>query len=108
MFHTLNNSKSCCVDFNYSFVKYFALILLVTNNSLNLFSQQTQEKDSSEIVSKIDKQKSPSAIKILFQGKPGKALKYSLLLPGAGQIYNKKAWKLPLVYGAMGGTAYGI
>ena len=108
MILTLNNSKPRFVNFNYRFLKYFVLILLVSNNAINLFSQDIQEKDSSKIVTKIDKQKSPSAIKILFQGKPGRALKYSLLLPGAGQIYNKKAWKLPLVYGAMGGTAYGI
>ena len=29
----------------------------------------------------------------------------SAIFPGLGQIYNKKYWKLPIIYGALGGTA---
>lgn len=37
---------------------------------------------------------------------PGKAALRSAIIPGWGQIYNKKYWKLPIVYGALGTSAY--
>ncbi len=39
---------------------------------------------------------------------PSKSIKYSLILPGMGQLYNRRWWKLPLVYGAIGGLYYAI
>ena len=32
----------------------------------------------------------------------------SLIVPGAGQFYNKKYWKIPVVYAGLGALAYGI
>jgi hypothetical protein len=37
---------------------------------------------------------------------PKKAAYLSLVLPGLGQAYNKKYWKIPIVYGALGAVAY--
>jgi Family of unknown function (DUF5683) len=37
---------------------------------------------------------------------PRKAFVMSLILPGAGQAYNRKWWKIPLVYGALGGFTW--
>lgn len=37
---------------------------------------------------------------------PSKAAFYSTVLPGLGQIYNKKYWKAPIVWGALGGSIY--
>jgi hypothetical protein len=37
---------------------------------------------------------------------PAKAAFYSAILPGLGQAYNKRYWKIPIVYGAMGTSLY--
>jgi hypothetical protein len=37
---------------------------------------------------------------------PSKAAFYSAIFPGGGQIYNKKYWKAPIVWAAMGTSAY--
>jgi hypothetical protein len=36
---------------------------------------------------------------------PKKAAMRSAIIPGWGQVYNKKYWKVPIVYGALGATA---
>lgn len=37
---------------------------------------------------------------------PRKAILLSALLPGAGQAYNKKYWKIPVIYALGGGATY--
>ncbi len=37
-----------------------------------------------------------------------RAMIYAMVLPGLGQAYNKKYYKIPIVYGALGGVSYWV
>jgi hypothetical protein len=43
-----------------------------------------------------------------FKPNPNRAVIYSAIFPGLGQIYNRKYWKLPIVYGGFLGCVYAI
>ncbi|KUL05508.1 MAG: Uncharacterized protein XE13_1190, partial [Proteiniphilum sp. 51_7] len=44
----------------------------------------------------------------IFKPSPRKAVIYSALFPGMGQVYNRKYWKLPILYGGFVGFTYAI
>lgn len=52
----------------------------------------------------------PAATGGLGKFKPNstKAVLYTAIFPGLGQIYNRKYWKLPIVYGGLVGLVYAI
>lgn len=80
-------------------IVYITLIYIISNWG---FSQNklTLEQDSI-----VPKENSKVVINPLA---PAKAAFYSAIFPGLGQIYNKRYWKLPIVYGALGISTYFI
>ncbi|NRA91257.1 MAG: hypothetical protein HRU26_00995 [Psychroserpens sp.] len=82
------------------------MVALLILFCLQGFSQNKKEQDSlavdTDLLVVVDSvQRKP--INILA---PSKAAFYSAVLPGLGQAYNKKYWKIPIVYAALGTGIY--
>ncbi|MDR1602580.1 MAG: DUF5683 domain-containing protein [Tannerella sp.] len=97
-------------------------MVLTTTNGI-LFPLKAQENDVMENdtihlsltdsaiiggLQKIDTLQLKNAVQMPFKPVPTRAVIYSAVFPGLGQIYNRKYWKLPLVYGGFMGFAYAI
>ncbi|MGI9546770.1 MAG: DUF5683 domain-containing protein [Flavobacteriaceae bacterium] len=87
---------------------FWALTIITFNASAQESGETTSEKDS--IVSGLEEQG------VVVDGSlkkretnplaPSKAAFYSAILPGLGQVYNKRYWKVPIVWGALGVGTY--
>jgi hypothetical protein len=72
----------------------FLMVLLLLPPGQNIYAQDTMTVAT----------KGGKSIKIT----PMKATMLSAAFPGFGQIYNRKYWKIPLVYAGFGGLGYAV
>jgi hypothetical protein len=80
-----------------SYLLFFIVI------SVNVHAQQN---DSLRAEYKKDSTEAKKAVKKAIYGDARKATIMSACVPGLGQLYNKKYWKTPVIYAALGGIGY--
>lgn len=86
-----------------------AFLFLISNFLFLILSAQNKDKEvlleatpSKTVTAVVDSSGDTVKVKKVQEYKPRIAALRSAVLPGLGQIYNKKYWKLPIVYGALG------
>lgn len=78
------------------------LLITITANS----QEPTIEKTIKVIPDTTDNKQPPDSVKKIRIYDPKVAAKRSAIIPGWGQIYNKKYWKVPIVYTGLGISGY--
>lgn len=77
--------------------KILVIIVLLASFSVSAQNDTPKQPDSDVEFINAD------SIKVPYDAnRAARAAFYSAVLPGLGQVYNKKYWKVPIVYGALG------
>ncbi len=81
---------------HYGLVVILWIVLLGATFSSPVSAQESSDTSATE------------ADTIIRSHSPKKATIFSAVLPGLGQVYNKKVWKVPIIYAGFGALGYFI
>jgi hypothetical protein len=95
------------------FILFFPLLFITLNSNAQQKDSAQAAQISDSVLEKKDaiykgtkSQATMDSIELKQRKSYRRATLYSAILPGAGQFYNKKYWKIPIVFAAIGIPAY--
>lgn len=79
------------------YIKQILIVAILLCTSLFVYSQDVSSPHTSRV-------KAPDSLRVAKHS-PTAAILYSII-PGGGQIYNRKYWKVPIIYTMLGASSY--
>ena len=95
------------------YISFFLLFAFGTTTfSQTIDLEENNDSDSLKTVTPSSTNDTPNddpyGVFDIFDGNPGRAALYALILPGAGQVYNRQYWKVPVALAAEGLAIYNL